>query len=92
MIMYCTTARLSLVDLVQAVVDAVISAIQVFSGVVGIVNRGCLVLHNISLDQTNVNALVAFGAPDELVHAIGKHPTDALLLQCATSTLRRLGH
>ncbi|CAN0013252.1 unnamed protein product, partial [Hapterophycus canaliculatus] len=88
----CQVSRLFDIDLAQAVVDTVVSAIQAFSDVVAIVNRGCLVLHNISLDQSNLNALVAFGAPEELLHAIGKHPTDALLLQCATSTLRRLGH
>ncbi|CAM9592714.1 unnamed protein product [Scytosiphon promiscuus] len=87
-----TSEKIIQSDTMKAVVDAVVSAIQAFSDMVAIVNRGCLVLHNMSLDQTNTNALVAFGAPEELLHAIGKHPTDALLLQCATSTLRRLGY
>lgn len=75
----------------QAVVAIVVSAIQAFSNMVAIVNRACLVLHNIALDPGHLGALVAIGAPEELLHAIGKHPTDALLIQCATGTLRRLG-
>lgn len=71
-------------------VAIVVSAIQVFSNIAAIVNRGCLVLHNIALDPGHFNALVAIGAPEELVHAIGKHPSDALLCQCAAGTLRRL--
>lgn len=74
----------------QAVVAIVVSAIQAFSNIVAIVNRGCLVLHNIALDPGHFNALVAIGAPEELVQAIGKYPSDALLCQCATGTLRRL--
>lgn len=76
--------------LLQAVAAIVVSAIQVFSNIAAIVNRGCLVLHNIALDPGHIGALVAIGAPEELVHAIGKHPSDALLCQCATGTLRRL--
>lgn len=68
----------------------VVSTIQVFSNIVAIVNRGCLVLHNIALDPGYFNALVAIGVPEQLVHAIGKHPSDTLLCQCATGTLRRL--
>lgn len=68
----------------------VVSAIHVFSNIAAIVNRGCLVLHNIALDPGHFSALVAMGAPEELVHAIGKHPSDLLLRQCATGTLRRL--
>lgn len=71
-------------------VTIVVSAIQFFSNIAAIVNRGCLVLHNIALDPGHFNALVAMGAPEELVHAIGKHPSDPLLRQCATGTLRRL--
>lgn len=74
----------------QAVAAIVVSAIQVFSNITAIVNRGCLVLHNIALDPGHFNALLSIGAPEELVHAIGKHPSDALLCQCATGTLRRL--
>lgn len=55
-----------------------------------IVNRGCLVLYNIALDPGHFNALVSIGAPEELVNAIGNHPSDTLLCQCATGTLRRL--
>lgn len=72
-------------------VAIVVSAIHAFSNIVAIVNRGCLVLHNIALDPGHFNALVTIGAPEELLHAIGKHPSDALLIQCATGTLRRLG-
>lgn len=72
-------------------VAIVVSAIQAFSNIVAIVNRGCLVLHNIALDPGHFNALVTIGAPEELLHAIGKYPSDALLIQCATGTLRRLG-
>lgn len=75
---------------VQAVVAIVVSAIQAFSNIVAIVNRGCLVLHNIALDPGHFNALVSIGAPEELVQAIGKYPSDTLLCQCATGTLRRL--
>lgn len=76
--------------IIQGVVTIVVSAIQVFSNIAAIVNRGCLVLHNIALDPDHFNALVAMGAPQELVHAIMKHPSDHLLRQCATGTLRRL--
>ena len=85
----CVCARVCLSP--QAVVAIVVSAIQAFSNIVAIVNRGCLVLHNIALDPGHFNALVNIGAPEELVHAIGKHPSDPLLVQCATGTLRRLG-
>lgn len=74
----------------QAVVTIVVSAIQVFSNIAAIVNRGCLVLHNIALDPGHFSALVAMGAPAKLVQAVGKHPSDPLLRQCATGTLRRL--
>lgn len=74
----------------QAVVNTVISAIQFFSSVSAIVNRGCLVLHNIALDPGHMDALVAMGAPQELVQVIGKHPADAQICQCAVGTLRRL--
>lgn len=74
----------------QAIVTIVLSAIQVFSNMAAIVNRGCLVLHNIALDPGHTSAMVALGAPQELVHAIGNHPSDSLLRQCATGTLRRL--
>lgn len=86
-----TTERgLHLLFFLQAVVAIVVSAIQAFSNIVAIVNRGCLVLHNIALDPGHFNALVAIGAPEELVQAICKYPSDALLCQCATGTLRRL--
>lgn len=75
----------------QSVVAMVVSALQAFSNMVAIVNRGCLVLHNIAIDPGHVNALLAFGAQEELLHAMGRHPSDPLLVQCATGTLRRLG-
>ena len=68
----------------------VVSAIQMFSNVAAIVNRGCLVLYNIALDPGHFDALVSIGAPEELVRAMGNHPSDALLCQCAIGTLRRL--
>lgn len=77
-------------DKSQTVAAIVVSAIQVFSNMAAIVNRGCLVLYNIALDPGHFNALVAIGAPEELVNAIGNHPSDSLLRQCATGTLRRL--
>lgn len=76
---------------VKAVITIVVSTIQAFSNIVAIVNRGCLVLHNIALDPGHFTALVAMGAPEELMHAIDKHPSDALLCQSARGTLRRLG-
>lgn len=87
----CVCPLFSCTAVPQAVVAIVVSAIQAFSNMVTIVNRACLVLHNIALDPGHLSALVAIGAPEELLHAIGKHPTDALLIQCATGTLRRLG-
>ncbi|CAB1098238.1 unnamed protein product [Ectocarpus sp. CCAP 1310/34] len=86
-----TSEKIIQPDTMKAVVAIVVSAIQAFSNMVTIVNRACLVLHNIALDPGHLGALVAIGAPEELLHAIGKHPTDALLIQCATGTLRRLG-
>ncbi|CAM9928382.1 unnamed protein product [Pylaiella littoralis] len=86
-----TSEKIIQPETMKAVVAIVVSAIQAFSNIVAIVNRGCLVLHNIALDPGHFNALVTIGAPEELLHAIGKHPSDALLIQCATGTLRRLG-
>eukprot|EP00903_Cladosiphon_okamuranus_P014460 g13416.t1 len=86
-----TSERIINPDTMKAVVAIVVSAIQAFSNIVAIVNRGCLVLHNIALDPGHFNALVNIGAPEGLLHAIGKHPSDPLLVQCATGTLRRLG-
>ncbi|CAM9129016.1 unnamed protein product [Choristocarpus tenellus] len=78
-------------ETMKNVVVNVLAAIHSFSENAAIVNRGCLVLHNIALDAGHFDTLVEMGAPQELVLAMGRHPSDAMLCQCATGTLRRLG-
>ncbi|CAM9274545.1 unnamed protein product [Discosporangium mesarthrocarpum] len=78
-------------DTMKDVVAVVLAAIHGFSENAAIVNRGCLVLHNIALDAGHFETLLAMGAPQHLVQAVGKHPTDVVLCQCVSGTLRRLG-
>jgi hypothetical protein len=60
-----------------------------FPGSEKLVRCGCLVLHNLSLDDKNVPHLIGFGVAGPLQRAARSHK-DADVQRSAVSTLRRL--
>lgn len=73
-----------------AVVDAVLAAIARFPDSEKLVRCGCLVLHNLSLDEANAPCLLDAGVVAPLLRAADSH-ADADVQRSALSTLRRLG-
>ena len=71
------------------VVRGVLAAMRHFPESEKLVRCGCLVLHNLSLDDKNVPHLLAFGVARPLQRAARSHK-DADVQRSAVSTLRRL--
>jgi len=71
------------------VVRGVLAAMATFPGSEKLVRCGCLVLHNLSLDDKNVPHLIGFGVAEPLQRAARSHK-DADVRRSAVSTLRRL--
>ena len=73
---------------VAAVARAVLDAMAAFPDDEKLVRCGCLVLHNLSLDDPNVGALRAAGVAKPLLAAADSH-ADADVQRSAHSTMRR---
>ena len=74
----------------KRVVRYVLGAMAAFPDSEKLVRCGCLVLHNLSLDDGNVPHLLAAGVSLPLQRA-ARHHKDADVQRSAVSTLRRLG-
>ena len=77
-------------DAPQAGTRYVLGAMAAFPDSEKLVRCGCLVLHNLSLDDGNVPHLLAAGVSLPLQRA-ARHHKDADVQRSAVSTLRRLG-
>jgi hypothetical protein len=72
------------------VICHVVRAMQTFGHSEPLVNRACLVLHNLSLYDCNHGLLVDEGAVSLLRGAMRRHPLDPVVQQSSIGTLRRL--
>ena len=72
------------------VVRGVLAAMRHFPESEKLVRCGCLVLHNLSLDESNARRLLDAGVAKPLLVAADSH-ADADVQRSARSTLRRLG-
>ena len=72
------------------VVEHVLNAMHTFKDSDKLIRCGCLVLHNLSLRDTNIPHLLAAGVAKPLQRA-AKHHKDRDVQRSATLTLRRLG-
>mmetsp|Transcript_727 Transcript_727/g.1246 ORF Transcript_727/g.1246 Transcript_727/m.1246 type:complete len:576 (-) Transcript_727:285-2012(-) len=79
-------------DCLKELVVLVLQAMDTFKGEKQVVSRGCLVLHNLSLNLTAHGLLIRGGAAPRLAAVMACHgATDRFLRVSAENTLRRLG-
>lgn len=80
-------------DAVSEVASLVVSAMEKFCVVKDVLNRACLVLHNLSLISEYHSALLwTPHCYQMLLWASNNHQNDKIIMQSASGTLQRLNH
>ena len=74
-----------------AVLPFVLRAMTRFETNEALVNRGCLVIHNLALSEHNHHLLKKHDAPRLLAALLRAHPKEHVVQESATGVLRRLG-
>jgi len=78
-------------DNLEVIIERVLAAMQTFMHQPMLVNRGCLVLQNLSLNELNYSQLKRSSAKELLLQALVKHGvSDSMLKQSARATMMRL--
>jgi len=78
-------------DRLKELTNLVLSSINHFKTQKEIVSRGCLVLHNLSLDATVRSVLSSLGVIPCLTQMLSSYSSDNFLCSTISKTLRRLG-
>ena len=76
----------------EELVPFVLAAMETFAAHEALVNRGCLVLHNLALSEPNHALLARAGVPRLLARMLALHPKEPVVQESATGIIRRLAH
>jgi hypothetical protein len=78
-------------EIIEVITGLVVSAMENFCSSETILNRACLVLHNLSQNQDYISTLLWTPHCYQMLEwCIANHPTDKVLRRSAVTTLHRL--